>query len=88
MDSLNIIKSPWKVLEKSLNKRSSNLYEPCNSAGKKENEKKSVKRKSNSPRVIADYGHRVEALTFNEEPENSSLYEVVFIVDTKGACTK
>ena len=28
-DSLNIVKSPWKVLEKSLNKRSSNLYEPC-----------------------------------------------------------
>jgi len=27
-DSLNIVKSPWKVLEKSLNKRSSNLYEP------------------------------------------------------------
>ena len=28
MDSLNIIKSPWKVLQKSWNKRSSNLYEP------------------------------------------------------------
>ena len=24
-----LFKSPWKVLEKSLNKRSSNLYEPC-----------------------------------------------------------
>ena len=30
MDSLNIVKSPWKVLEKSLDKRSSNLYESCN----------------------------------------------------------
>ena len=33
MDSLNIVlkslKSPGKVLERSLNKRSSNLYEPC-----------------------------------------------------------
>ena len=28
MDSLNIVINPWKVLEKSLNKRSSKLYEP------------------------------------------------------------
>ena len=28
MDSLNIVISPWKILEKSLNKRSSKLYEP------------------------------------------------------------
>ena len=54
-----------------------------NGAGKKENEKKSRKRKSNSPRVVANYGNRVEAETFNEEPEDLSLYEVVFIVDTK-----
>ena len=28
MDSLNIVINPWKVLEKSLNKMSSKLYEP------------------------------------------------------------
>ena len=33
MGSLNIVKSPWKVLEKSLNKRSSKLYEPCLNEG-------------------------------------------------------
>lgn len=54
-----------------------------NGAGKKENEKKSRKRKSNSPRVVANYGNRVEAETFNEEAEDLSLHEVVFIVDTK-----
>ena len=54
-----------------------------NGAGKKGNETKSRKRKSNSPRVVANYGNRVEAETFNEEPEDLSLYEVVFIVDTK-----
>ena len=41
-----------------------------NGAGKKENEKKSHKRKSNSPPVVANYGNRVEAKTFNEEPED------------------
>ena len=44
-----------------------------NGAGKKENEKKSCKRKSNSPQVVANYGNRVEAETFNEEPEDLSL---------------
>ena len=45
--------------------------------------KKSRKRKSNSPRVVANYGNRVEAETFNEEPEDLSLYKVIFIVNTK-----
>lgn len=34
-----------------------------NGVGKKENEKKSRKRMSNSPRVVANYGNRVEAET-------------------------
>ena len=45
--------------------------------------KESAQRKSNSLRVVVNYENRVEAETFNEEPEDLSLYEVIFIVNTK-----
>jgi len=47
-----------------------------NGASKKENEKKSRKRKSNSSRVsVANYENRVEDETFNEEPQDLSFYD-------------
>lgn len=54
-----------------------------NGVGKKENEKKSCKRKFNSFWVVVNYGNRVEVEIFNEELEDLFFYEVVFIVDIK-----